>query len=118
MKPLDKAQIREANSALVAILSDAREALGGRKAFSFEALRSIVAPLQQMAPIVSHATEQGATGFALAPELKEYADNLSALQITLEKIQFMLLARQTSLQASRSHAETLNLWATRLKETR
>ena len=71
-----------------------------------------------MAPVVAHAAELRAAGIALPAELQEYADNLSALRNALEQLRFMLLARQTSLQASRSHVETVNLWATRLNQTR
>jgi hypothetical protein len=118
MKSSIQEQIQEANTLLGALLFHAREALCGREDFTFESIQAISLPLKQMAPLVARAAEMRAEGSELTKDLEEYAETLSVLQATLEQVQFMLLARQTSLEASRSHAETMNLWATRLNQTR
>jgi MoxR-like ATPase len=118
MKNSIQKQIQEATAAVRAFLSSAREALNGRRAFSPDDLRAIAEPLEQMAPIAAQIAELRSAEFGLTADFREYADSLDALNETLEQVRFMLLARQSSLQASRSHVETLNLWTTRLNETR
>jgi len=118
MKTSVQAQIREANAMLRAFLSRAREALNGSRAISPEDLRAVAVPLEQMAPIAAQAAELRSADFGLTADFKEYAESLDALQNTLEQVRFMLLARQSSLQAARGHVESLNLWAARLNQTR
>jgi hypothetical protein len=111
-------QIRDANAALLEVIRRAREALNGREDFHLENIRAIAVPLEQMGPIVARAAELRSRAFNLGKELQEYTENLSALYSTLDQINFMLLARRNSLQASRGHIESLNLWASTLNQTR
>jgi signal transduction histidine kinase len=112
------ARVRAANVKIRTILSRARNALAGRQDFTAENIQEISQPLTEMAPIVSQATDLRAVDPRLDVDLKEYAENLGDLQNTLEHVRFMLLARQTHMEASRSHLETVNLWATTFKQTR
>jgi hypothetical protein len=111
-------RIREANVKLRSLLSRARNALAGRQSFTSENIKAISEPIEQMAPIVSQAASLRAFDLNMDADLKEYAENLGELQNTLEQVRFMLLARQAHLETSRSHLETVNLWATTLKQTR
>jgi len=118
MENSTRKQIHEANALLRTFLNQAREALGGRQSLNLETLRTIAAPLEKMGPISSQSEALCMADARLTADFKEYAENLKKLQTTLEQVHFMLLARQTSLQSSRTHVETLNLWATRLNQTR
>jgi hypothetical protein len=118
MKSSIQEQIQEANTLLGSLLFHAREALSGREDFTFESIQAISLPLKEMAPLVARAAEMRAAGSELTKDLQEYSETLRLLQATLEQVQFMLLARQTSLEAARSHSETMNLWAERLNQTR
>jgi len=116
MKTSIEKQIQEVNAALGALLSTAREALAGRKDFTSEDIKAISEPLGQMTPIVSRASELRAV--ASDADLKTYTRTLEELQITLEQVRFMLLARRTHLEISRSHLNTFNLWAKTFEQTR
>jgi hypothetical protein len=111
-------QIREAEAKLGNLLSRAREALAGRQDFNVHDIRSISERLGQMAPIVAQAAALRAKDTQLDTDFKAYAETLKQLDVTLEQVRFMFLARQAQLAAARSHLETVNLWATAFKQTR
>jgi hypothetical protein len=115
---MKKTKIQDASALLEAFLGHAEEALSGRSSFNPEALRALAAPLREMEPIVAQAAERHAGGAGTSSELQDYTDRLRRLDATLEQVRFMLLARQTTLEASRRHVDTLNQWATRFNETR
>lgn len=111
-------QIREAEAKLGNLLSRAREALAGRQDFNVHDIRSISERLGQMAPIVAQAADLRAKDTQLDTDFKAYAETLKQLDVTLEQVRFMFLARQAQLAAARSHMETVNLWASAFKQTR
>ncbi len=113
-----QARIRDANSQLGGILIQARDALAGRQDVTPETLRDISQRLTELAPVLLQAVALRSTDIALDSGLQKYAQNLADLQSALEQVQFMLLARQTRLEASRCHLETVNLWATAFQQTR
>jgi hypothetical protein len=111
-------RVREANSKLRELLLRARDALVGRHNFNVEDVRAIAEPVAQMAPIVADAARLRVLQPDLDGQLEAYAANLGELQITLEHVRFMLIARRAHLAAARSHLETFGLWAATLRQTR
>ena len=118
MKVSVRTRIQQANAMLAGALSHLRETLNGHQDFNVEIIQALARPLQEVAPALAQASELRASDPGLAADLQQYADTLSALHGVLDQVRFMLLARQTSLQASLSHLETMNLWATTLNLTR
>jgi hypothetical protein len=118
MEQLMPAQVKEANGKLRAILAQVRDGLAGRQDITCETIRDILQQITQLAPVASQAAALRGMDPALDSSLETYADNLSDLQDALEQVRFMLLARQSSLEASRSHLETVNRWATAFQQTR
>ncbi len=118
MKVSIQTQIQQATAILAGALSHVRGTLSGHQDFNVEIIHAITLPLKVASPILAQAAELRATDPDLSADLQEYADTLSALHGVLDQVRFMLLARQTSLQASLSHLETMNLWATTLNQTR
>lgn len=112
------AQVEEANGTLRAILAQVRDGLAGRQEITCETIRDILRQITPLAPVASQGAALRGTDPSLDASLAAYAEHLSDLQDALEQVRFMLLARQSSLQASRSHLETVNLWATAFQQTR
>jgi hypothetical protein len=110
-------RVRQANSKLEESLSRARGALAGRGNFTVHDIRAASEPLAEVEQIVSRAASLRASDFELDAELKNYTLNLKELHKTLEKVQFMLLARQEHLSRARGHIERVSLWAAALKQT-
>jgi len=111
-------RVRQANSKLAETLSRARVALEGRGNFTVHDIRGAAESLIEMEQIVSRASELRASDRELDAEIKDYALNLKELRTALEKVQFMLLARQEHLARARGHIERVSLWAEALKQTR
>jgi hypothetical protein len=110
--------VQGAEAKLRTLLSCARNALAGRQDFSVKEIRAISERLGQMQPIISIAADLRAKDAGLDADFKAYAETLKQLQLTLEQVRFMLLAKQAHLNAARSHMKTMDLWATAFKQTR
>jgi len=110
-------QVRRANLRLRDILLRARDALAGRQNFTVQEIRALSGPLAEMRQIVSRAAELRAADAELAVELNHYAVTLEELQTSLERVRFMLVARQTHLAAAQGNLERVALWAGALKQT-
>lgn len=110
-------RICRANSKLGETLSRARGALAGRGNFTVHDIRAASEPLAEMEQIISRAASLRASDSDLDAELKSYTLNLKELRVALEKVQFMLLARQEHLARARGHIERVTLWAAALKQT-
>jgi hypothetical protein len=110
-------QVRETNARLREILSSAHGALAGREDFSVREIRALAGPLREMGQIVSRAAELRAADAELNGELDTYAQTLAELQTALERVRFMLLARQAHLAATQEHIERVTLWTEALQKT-
>ena len=92
---------------------------GRQHASPSENIKAISEPIELMAPIVSQAADLRAMDREYGRGASRHMPRtLKELQVTLDQVRFMMLARQAHLEASRSHLETLNLWATTVKQTR
>jgi hypothetical protein len=111
-------RVQESNLKIRSILSCAENALAGRQDITAENIREMSQTLAEMGTIIAEAGELRAMDTRLDAGLKEYAGNLLDLQTALDQVRFMLLARQTKLEASRHHLESVNLWATAFQQTR
>jgi hypothetical protein len=114
--PLDL--LRRTNARLRILLLHARDALSGRSKFDVTDVRAIAEPVKQAAPIVAEAKALRASDPDLSAELDIYKVNLSEMQVALERIRFMLIARRAHVESMRSHLETLGLWSSTFRMTR
>lgn len=111
-------QVRSANEKLRALISRTRDALSGRGNFNVEDVRAIAEPVGLMQPIVTDANRLRTIHPDLDGELEAYAGNLGEMQVALEQMRFMLIARRAHIEAMRGHLETLGLWTATLRMTR
>ena len=117
MNPSILDSIRGANVKLRTLLERTRDALGGRQSFSVEDVRAISAPVAQMQPIVEEAKDRLTVQPEVQGELQAYAGNLAELQVVLQQMRVMLLARRANVEALRGHLETVGLWTVALRQT-
>jgi hypothetical protein len=111
-------KIRSVNSRLKNLLIHVREALAGRKHFDATQVRAIAEPVGEVAEILDEAKQLRSTDAILNQELKIYAEQLGEMQVELERVRFMLLARRAHVESMRGHLETLGLWSAALRLTR
>jgi hypothetical protein len=110
-------RVRGSNVKLQGILKRVREALAGRATFGVEQVRSIAEPVADMAPIVAQAPLLRQTIPGLRDELEVYAQNLGELNVALDRVRCVLLARCASVEAQRGHLGTVALWASAWLQT-
>jgi hypothetical protein len=109
--------VRSANEKLRALISRTRDSLSGRRNFNVEDVRAITEPVGLMQSIVSDAHRLRTIHPDLDGELEAYAGNLGEMQIALEQMRFMILARRAHIEAMRSHVETLGMWTAAVRLT-
>jgi len=111
-------RIRSANTRLRALLDDIRGALSGRGNFDVTNVRAIATPVTDMNHILNEAKELREFDPVLDQELKIYSGQLVEMNVELERMRFMLLARRAHIETMRGHIETLGLWSAALRMTR
>jgi hypothetical protein len=109
--------VRGANVKLRGLVQRTRDALAGRYNFNVDDVRAIAEPVSQMAPFIEDAKYLRTLQPELDGELEAYAGNLGEMQVALEQMRFMLLARLAQMEAMRGHVETVGLWAAALRQT-
>jgi hypothetical protein len=110
-------RVRGANSKLRALISRMRESLGGRGNFCVVDVREMAEPVGMMQSIIAEADELRTIHPDLNGELEAYAGNLGEMQVALEQMRFMILARRAHIEAMRSHVETLGMWTAAVRLT-
>jgi hypothetical protein len=110
-------RVRGANAKLQMLLRRVADALAGKRNFSVEDVRAIAEPVAEMTPIVSQAEQLRAAVPELHGELDAYGKNLGELQIALDRVRVVLLARSAHVEAQRGHLETVGLWAATWRQT-
>jgi len=111
-------RVRSANTKLCVFLAQIRQALAGRSQFDATSVRAIGEPVSEMDKILNEAKESREFDPALDREIKIYAGQLGEMNIELERMRFMLLARRAHIETMRGHIETLGLWTAALRLTR
>jgi hypothetical protein len=111
------ARVRLANSTLGTLLRRTRDALAGRHNFGVEDVRAIAEPVSQMSPLIEDAKNLRTLQPELDGELEAYAGNLGEMQLALEQMRFVLIARLAQMDAMRGHMETVGLWTAALRQT-
>jgi hypothetical protein len=70
-----------------------------------------------MAPVVAQAAELRAREPEISSELDSYKSHLGELQMTLEQVRMMLLARRTQIATGQDQIEAVSQWAAALRQT-
>jgi len=109
--------VRNVNEKLRALIARTRDSLGGRGNFDVEDVRAIAEPVGQMQTIVTDAAQLRTIHPDLDGELEAYAGNLGEMQVALDQMRFMLIARRAHIEAMRSHLETLGMWTAAVRLT-
>lgn len=106
------------NTLLAELLPAARRALIGEGEFGVEQIRALSAPIAEMAPVMARAAELRIQHPEIAAQLDRYKSQLRDLQLTIEKVHVVLLARRATMQSGRVHLQSVSQWADALKLTR
>lgn len=111
-------QVRNTSAKLRALISQTQNSLAGRGDFNVEAVRAIAEPIGAMQPIIDEANSLRTIHPGLDGELETYKGNLGEMQIALEQVRVMLIARRAHIETARGHLATLGMWSTTLRLTR
>ena len=110
MKETILTSVQAANSRLRALLNIAEDAIAGRRNFTVEDLRSAQEPVSKMKPLIAEAKRIRNSDPNVSNELRDYAMNLEAAQVALDRVRVVLLARCASVEAQRAHLESVRMW--------
>ena len=105
------ASVCSANHRLRALLNGAEDAIAGRGNFTVEDLRSAQEPVNKMAALIDEAKRLRNSDPEISNELQDYAKNLGATQVALDRVRVVLLARCASIEAQRAHIEAVRMWS-------
>lgn len=111
-------KIETINRELIALVADTKRALAGERDFGVEQVRALSQPIGEMAPIMARATDLRALHPEIAAPLDLYKSLLRELQIALDRIRVMLLARRSQMDACRVQLDAVSNWANALSHTR
>ena len=106
-----------ANTRLTILLNDARCALRGESNFGVEEIQRIRQPLNEMESILDRSAQLRQFMPEMSGQLDRYKANLGELQTVLDQVRVMLLARQASMLAGRTHLDVAH-WMTAFQATR
>lgn len=109
--------VRGSNDKLRGMLRLAGEALAGRGSFGVDELRAIAQRVGSMEPVVARAPELRQAVPELRGELEIYAQNLTDLNVAMDRVRCVLVARCASVEVQRGHLETVGLWAAAWQQT-
>jgi len=111
-------RITTANTLLRDLLADARKALSGERDFGPEQVQAFSGLLAKMAPVMAEAKAPEASQSEIASEVEVYKGQLRELQIVLDHVRMMLLARRSQMDAGSVQLQAVTQWATALGQTR
>ncbi len=110
--------IERVNARLAGLIENARRALRGEGEFKAEDVRQLREPVEEMAPIVAQSPDLRQAQPEIIGQLDQYKSRLGELQIILNQLRVMLLARQASLCSDQTHVSAVSRWASALRQTR
>jgi hypothetical protein len=117
MKETILTSVRDANKRLRTLLNSAEDAIAGRRNFTVEDLRSAQEPVSKMKPLIDEAKRIRKSDPNISNELRDYAMNLEATQVALDRVRVVLLARCASMEVQRAHLESVRMWSSALAHT-
>jgi hypothetical protein len=80
-------------------------------------LRTLSERLSTLAPEVGDASRSETLDAGLRSEVAEYVKNLRALQIALEKVRCIMLARKYQLDSTKRHLHGMQAWVNAYNQT-
>lgn len=111
MKEIILTSMRDASNRLRTLLRSAEDAIAGRQNFTVEDLRSAQEPVRKMTSLIDEAKRIRNGDPEVSNVLQDYAMNLKAAQIALDRVRVVLLARCASIEAQRAHLESVRMWS-------
>jgi len=99
-----------ANNELRSFLNRVDGLTSGTENVSEGDLRSVSQRIANLAPEVGDASRGADLDDSVRHEIGEYVRNLRALQLALEKVRCVMLARKVQLETAKRHVEGLKGW--------
>jgi len=106
-----------ANQELRAFLSRAENVVQGTGDIGAEDLRALGQLLDRMAPEMAEDPRKVPGDAIVQEEVQRYVSNLRSVQVSLEQIRCVMLARLAALDATRRHVEGFHDWANAYQQT-
>ena len=106
-----------ANRELGAFLARIDGLVHGKSDVSAEQLRLIGRFLESMGPEMTAASRDTSMNAELQSQVREYIQNLRALQSSLEQVQCVMLARRAKLDKAQRHVQGLQGWVSAYRQT-
>jgi hypothetical protein len=106
-----------ANHELRAFLTRTEGLVHGTSDMDAEDLRALGRLLQRVAPEMEASSRIGNSDMALEEQVQLYIANLRSLQVCLEQVRCVMLARRSKLEAARQHIEGVQSWANAYRQT-
>jgi len=110
-------QFGPANRELVAFLRKVDGLANGSQSITEADLQDLSKRLATLAPEVENAPLLESRGEALPVEFAEYVNNLRALQLALETVRCIMLARKVQLDSAKHHLHGLQGWVNAYSQT-
>lgn len=117
MGPQNHERFLAANESLRTFLRKAEGLASGTSTINELDLESLSRHLSNLAPEVGDASRGETLDAGLREEIAEYVRNLRALQMALEKVRCIMLARKTQNEAQRRHLIELQGWVKAYQRT-
>jgi hypothetical protein len=80
-------------------------------------LRALGRLLEVMAPEIGEASRGPSVDAVLQALIREYTDNLRALQTSLDQVSCVMLARRAQIEAAQQHLDGLQGWTNAYRQT-
>jgi hypothetical protein len=106
----------DANHKLHVFLERADGLVHGTTDVSAEDLRALGRLLETMAPQMAEVSHNDSDA-VLQEQVQRYIANLRSLQVSLEQIRCVMLARRAKLDSARLHVEGVRSWANAYRQT-
>jgi hypothetical protein len=110
--------VESVNATLFHLLEETRRSLHGQADFNVELVRKLSAVVKHMDLILPQSSQLRLAYPELAAPLDHYIRLATALRSELEKVQMMLLARRSSIEAARSQLQAASQFVKALSSTR
>ena len=106
-----------ANLELYAFLSRVDGLVQGTSDLDAKDVRAIGRLLETMSPEIANAPRNVSDDACAQEQVQQYISNLRSLQVSLEQVRCVMLARRAKLDAARQHIEGVQGWANAYRQT-